>query len=51
MSSFEPGRRPPTLPHGSSRLTFRRLRQPTPLPSMPNRSWGQYLARLNWLFG
>jgi len=50
MSSFDTGRRAPTLPHNASRLTFRRLRQPTPLPSVPGRSWGQYLARLNWLF-
>ena len=49
MSSFDTGRRAPTLPQSSSRLTFRRLRQPTPLPSLPNRSGGQYLARLNWL--
>ena len=51
MSPFDTGRRAPTLPHSSSRLTFKRLRQPTPLPSLRSRPWSQYLARLNWLFG
>ena len=48
MSSFEPGPRAPTLPTTSSRLTFRRLRHPTPLPT--GRVWSRYLARLSWLF-
>ena len=44
--------RPVPLPHGSARLTFRRLRSPTPVPSLSRRGgWSNYLARLAWLFG
>ncbi len=36
----------------SSRLSFKRLRRPTPLPRLPSASaLGRYLDRLNWLFG
>ena len=44
--------RPVAMPQGSARLTFRRLRSPTPLPSYGRRGgWSNYLARLAWLFG
>lgn len=37
---------------GSSRLTFKRLRRPTALPTMGSSGpLGRYLGRLNWLFG
>lgn len=37
---------------GSSRLSFRRLRRPTPLPTLVSESaFGRYLNRLDWLFG
>jgi|GEM_PF-4677595 len=37
---------------GSSRLTFRRLRRPTPLPSLSSSNgFTGYLSRLGWLFG
>jgi hypothetical protein len=37
---------------GSSRLTFRRLRRPTPLPTLSTLGgFGGYLGRLTWLFG
>lgn len=41
----------PTL--SDSRLTYRRLRRPTPLPTltMAESGLGRYLQRLNWLFG
>lgn len=49
---FDSPSRPQPLPVGRSRLTFRRLRQPTPVPSMRRRvAWSNYLARLSWLFG
>ncbi len=42
----------PTALEGSSRLSFKRLRRPTPLPRLPSASvLGRYLDRLNWLFG
>ncbi|HWH83329.1 MAG TPA: hypothetical protein VNU71_13955 [Burkholderiaceae bacterium] len=51
MSSFDSGHRAPPMPHRSDRLTFRRLRHPTPLPkSGSSRVWGRYLSRLSWLF-
>jgi hypothetical protein len=35
-----------------SRLSFRRLRQPTPLPRMHSSSvLGRYFGRWQWLFG
>lgn len=52
MSSFDRGDRAPLMPHRSSRLTYRRLRHPTPLPTLGAGSvWSRYLARLTWLFG
>lgn len=37
---------------GTSRLTFKRLRSPTRLPTMQMSStFSGYLARLNWLLG
>lgn len=52
MSSFDTGHRAPLLPQRSSRLTYRRLRHPTPLPAAAaNRLWRRYLGRLTWLFG
>ena len=45
-------RRLPVLSEGRSRLTHRRLREPTRLPAAPRRGlWARYLARLSWLFG
>lgn len=42
----------PTAFEASSRLSFKRLRLPTPLPTLPSESaLGRYLDRLNWLFG
>jgi hypothetical protein len=42
----------PTAFEGSTRLSFRRLRRPTPLPGLVSESaLGRYLDRLNWLFG
>ncbi len=42
----------PTAFEGSSRLSFKRLRRPTPLPTLLSESaLGRYLDRLNWLFG
>ena len=42
----------PTDLASSSRLTFRRLRRPTPLPTLGSGSGlGRYLDRLHWLFG
>ena len=36
----------------SSRLTFKRLRRPTRLPTIGSAyGFGRYLERLNWLFG
>ena len=44
--------RPVPMPNGSGRLTFRRLRSPTPVPMLGRRGgWSNYLARLAWLFG
>jgi len=52
MSSLDTGHRAPLLPQRSSRLTYRRLRHPTPLPAVAsNRVWRRYLGRLTWLFG
>ena len=35
-----------------SRLTFKRLRRPTPLPSTSSATpFGRYLDRLGWIFG
>ncbi|MDP9045664.1 MAG: hypothetical protein M3O01_12755 [Pseudomonadota bacterium] len=49
---FDRTPRPTPLPVGQSRLTFRRLRRPTPVPSMSRGlAWSSYLARLSWLFG
>ena len=41
------------LPVGSeSRLTFKRLRRPTRLPTQASKSLlGAYLDRLSWMFG
>ncbi|MGK2899321.1 MAG: hypothetical protein ACSLE9_11640 [Burkholderiaceae bacterium] len=51
MPSFDTGPQAPVLPQRSSRLTYRRLRHPTPLPTLPtSRPWRHYLARLAWLF-
>jgi hypothetical protein len=48
---FDSTSRPLALPTGQSRLTFRRLRRPTPVPSVSRRvAWSSYLARLSWLF-
>ena len=42
----------PTAFEASSRLSFKRLRRPTPLPTLLSESaLGRYLDRLNWLFG
>jgi len=42
----------PTAFEASSRLSFKRLRRPTPLPNVLSESTlGRYLDRLNWLFG
>ena len=41
----------PTVFEGSSGLSFKRLRRPTPLPTLSSGRFGRYLARLNWLFG
>ena len=53
MPSFPNGRpaaRP--MPYRSSRLTFRRRRRPTPLPTLrSNGVFGRCLDRLSWLFG
>jgi hypothetical protein len=42
----------PVALDGSSRLTFKRLRRPTPLPTIASfTGFGRYLDRLHWLFG
>jgi hypothetical protein len=53
MPSLDTRPRAPLLPQHSSRLSYRRLRQPTPLPALTPTGgpWRRYLARLNWLFG
>lgn len=52
MSSFDRGDRAQPMPQRSSRLTYRRLRHPTPLPSSgASGVWNRYLSRLTWLFG
>jgi hypothetical protein len=54
MSSLGTGARAPLLPQRSSRLTYRRLRHPTPLPVAASNAhglWRRYLDRLTWLFG
>ena len=52
MPSLDTGRRAALLPQRSSRLTYRRLRHPTPLPALAsNGLWRRYLGRLTWLFG
>jgi hypothetical protein len=47
------GRRFQPVPFASlSRLNFKRLRQPTRLPTMHSSSlFGRYIDRLQWLFG
>ena len=52
MFSPDTGHRAPRMPQRSSRLTYRRLRHPTPLPVVASRGvWRRYLGRLTWLFG
>jgi len=52
MPSLDTDRRAPLLPQRSSRLTYRRLRHPTPLPAVAASGlWRRYLGRLTWLFG